>query len=398
MDRTLLSDPSFKWAVQSISSDDITATVTPKGIAADCSGNIYVVGSLQGTVTFGSIMVTSPNQTSFIAKLDYNGTWVFVVLPTTNTNTSQAASIAFDGANNLYITGPFNGTLQFGALSALVAGGNTETYILIMDTAGTPILTQQTVSTGTSGTQSFGITVDCLGNAYITGTINGNPIMFGTHTLTPSSGFAAFDIYIAAMDATGTWLWANQSISSTTSTAFATGIVTDCQGNVYTSGYFNNSTTFATTPVTTVTAATNDEAFIAKASAVTGDWLIVVQTITVGTFPEVRAQAITNDYQGNVYVTGTFIGTTEFGSTTLTTPPPPTSFGETFVSKLNNDLIWQYTVNVPIDPSVGAPFNVNEGTGITTDCEGNVFVTGDLTGSAVFGTTTLTNLSQTLRT
>ena len=65
--------------------------------------------------------------------------------------------------------------------------------------------------------------------------------------------------------------------------------------------------------------------FIAKANSFNGQWINAVQTLSnsVG-FNVANGNDIATDCQGNIYITGSFTGTTIFGPTTLTT----TSFSD----------------------------------------------------------------------
>ncbi|AHJ96997.1 hypothetical protein Hsw_1402 [Hymenobacter swuensis DY53] len=87
------------------------------------------------------------------------------------------------------------------------------------------------------------------------------------------------------------------------------------------------------------------------------------------------------DAAGNVYVSGTFRGTITLGNTTLT------STGQTdiFVAKLNSAGQWQWA-------AAGGSAADDSNTGLALDATGNVYLTGDFSGSsAVFGSSTLTN-------
>jgi len=214
-----------------------SVAIASRGIVTDCQGNIYVIGSLQGTVQFGPITVHSTEVSPFIAKLNYNGEWQFVKIPTQilfSGNFDTAAGISFDCNGNLYVVGGFRGTLQWDpTLTPLDAGPSLETYVVRLDTNGNFAWEVQTVAVGpaANSTQPFGIDNDCQGNIYITGTINGSPVLFGTTTLTPSG--TGRDAYIAKLDPSDAFVWANQSTSTTNSHTEPRGIVNDCQGNIF---------------------------------------------------------------------------------------------------------------------------------------------------------------------
>lgn len=89
-----------------------------------------------------------------------------------------------------------------------------------------------------------------------------------------------------------------------------------------------------------------------------------------------QSHAITTDMLGNVFVTGDFIGTITFGSTTLTDG----GSGGYFLVKYSpsGTVLWAQLLN-------------GSGAGMATDNAGNLYVTGSYYGSKLFGSTLLTS-------
>ncbi|MEH1905302.1 MAG: SBBP repeat-containing protein [Nostoc sp.] len=77
------------------------------GIAADASGNTYVMGDFSDTVTFANTSLTSGGgNDSFIAKLDSSGNVLWAQkLGGSSYNTSSGITV--DSAGNSYATGFF---------------------------------------------------------------------------------------------------------------------------------------------------------------------------------------------------------------------------------------------------------------------------------------------------
>jgi len=88
-----------------------------------------------------------------------------------------------------------------------------------------------------------------------------------------------------------------------------------------------------------------------------------------------NSNAITTDLNGNVFVTGEFIGSITFGSTTLTGSGSSTGF------------IVKYT---PTGTVIWAQLLNGKGNGMTTDNIGNLYVIGNYYGTKLFGTISLT--------
>ncbi|WP_247232093.1 SBBP repeat-containing protein [Telluribacter sp. SYSU D00476] len=94
-------------------------------------------------------------------------------------------------------------------------------------------------------------------------------------------------------------------------------------------------------------------------------------------------QDIAVDQSGNVYVTGGFTGTATFGSTTLIS----NGISDIFIVKYNNkgDVLWAKQAGGPL---------ADQGYGITLDEQGNFYITGYISGTATFGTLSLTSTGE----
>ena len=90
--------------------------------------------------------------------------------------------------------------------------------------------------------------------------------------------------------------------------------------------------------------------------------------------------AITIDDAGNSYVTGYFCGTATFGSYSLTS----SGINDIFVAKMDAVGNWLWATNA-------GGTNYNHGSGITIDEAGYSYVTGDFSGTATFGSYSLSS-------
>ena len=222
-----------------------------RGIAVDSSGNSYITGYFEGTVDFGGGDVTSAgNPDIFVLKLDSSGVsqWANTY---GGTSTDRGYSIAVDSSGNSYITGYFEGTVDFGG-GDITAGSN-EIFVLKLNSSGT----FQWVNTygSTSSDAGNGITVDSSGNAYITGYFQGT-VDFGGGDVTSAGNL---DIFVLKLDSSGTFQWVN-TYGSTSSDA-GNGITVDSSGNSYITGYFQGTVDFGGGDVTS---AGNMDIFVLK--------------------------------------------------------------------------------------------------------------------------------------
>jgi hypothetical protein len=218
----------------------------------------------------------------------------------------------------------------------------------------------------------YSIAVDGSGNVYATGHFQGT-VDFdpgsGTHYLT-SAG--SYDLFIMKLSPTGDLVWA-KSVGSNGS-GYGYSIAVDGSGNVYVTGHFKGTGDFDPGPGTHyLTSAGIYDPFLMKLSP-TGDLLWAK---SVGGNGYDCSYSIAVDGSGNVYATGSFIGTGDFD------PGPGTHYltsnggGDPFLMKLapTGDLLWA--------KSVGGSSNDN-GISIAVDGSGNVYVTGNFSGTADF--------------
>jgi len=272
------------------------------GIAVDANGNSYVTGYFWGNATFGTTTLTcSGNFGIFVAKMDINGNWLWAK-QTGGTNTDLGQSIAVDANGNSYVTGYFWGNATFGT-TTLTSSGQYDIFVAKMDSNGNWLWAKQ--AGGTSYDDGYSIAVDDNGNSYVTGYFYGSAT-FGTTTLTSSGNE---DIFIAKLDSNGNWLWAKKAGGQ--SNDGGRSITVDDNGNSYVTGVFYGSATFGTT---TLTSSGYEDIFVAKLDS-NGNWLWAKKA---GGQSNDGGRSITVDDNGNSYVTGVFEGSATFGTTTLT--------------------------------------------------------------------------------
>jgi len=158
----------------------------------------------------------------------------------------------------------------------------------------------------------------------------------------------------------------------------AQDISVDSAGNSHVTGLFFGTATFGTTRLTSKG---KYDIFVAKVDPY-GKFLWV---ISMGGSSWDTGYSISVDGAGNSHVTGNFSGTATFGPATLT------SNGTTdiFVARVGptGKLVWVTSAG---GEGVYPPA-LDIGLGISVDSTGNSYVTGQLSGKAAFGTTTLTS-------
>ncbi len=112
-------------------------------MAVDSSGNVYTAGMFYGTVDFDPGSGTE-NRTSaggaaaYLLKLDSSGDYAWVAV-FGNSQTDTAQGVAVDSSGNVYVTGYFEGTVDFDPGSGTdnhTSTGSKDVFVLKLDSSG----------------------------------------------------------------------------------------------------------------------------------------------------------------------------------------------------------------------------------------------------------------------
>ncbi|MCD4819666.1 MAG: PKD domain-containing protein [Candidatus Cloacimonetes bacterium] len=277
---------------------------TGYSITIDDTGNLLVTGLFRNTATFGAYQLTySGNCDIFVAKMDANGNWLWATKAGGN-NTDVGHSIALDETGNIYVSGYYRDTANFGSYS-LSGLGIQDIFVAKMNSNGNWLWA--TKAGANSHDIGYSIIVDRVGNSYTTGYFS-NTAIFGSHSLTSNGNT---DIFVAKMDPNGNWLWASKADGISLDGEVGHSISIDSIGNLYITGTFKGATTFDSI---TITSNGSQDAFISKIDTL-GNW---VWAINIGSIDSDYGNKIAVDVAGNCYTTGFFRDSTYFGSTELT--------------------------------------------------------------------------------
>jgi endonuclease V-like protein UPF0215 family len=329
-----------------------------EGIAVDSSGNIYITGYFYETVDFGGGNVTSAGSADiFVLKLNSSGTFQWVNI-FGGTSFDYGRGIVVDSSGNIYITGYFYEIVDFGG-GNVTSAGSADIFVLKLNSSGT----FQWVNTygGTSADVGEDIAVDSSGNSYITGIFE-ETVDFGGGNVT-SAGSA--DIFVLKLNSSGTFQWVNTYGGS----AFDVGhdITVDSSGNSYITGYFEGTVDFGRGNLTSAGAA---DIFVLKLnSSGTFQWV----NIFGGTSTDVGV-GIAVDSSDNSYITGSFLGTVDFGGGNVTSA----GSDDIFVLKLNSSGTFQWV-------NTFGGTSIDGGEDITVDTSGNSYITGRFREIVDFG-------------
>ncbi len=233
------SNGNLLWAAQPIT----TNFSEGHSLSTDKSGNVYVAGYFQNSLTFGTYtLTTTSNYAPFIAKYGPGGNIIWAKQGTV-TGFTYGISVATDLANNSYITGYFSNQLTLGSYT-LTAHGTDNIFIAKYDSNGNVLWVKQPYSNQFSMGQA--ITSDANGNIYLSGDFK-DSLIFGTYILNANN---RQDIFLAKYDSSGNVIWAKQTtVPSSNSQGDVGSIITDGSGNIYLTGYFMDTISFGSNSI-----------------------------------------------------------------------------------------------------------------------------------------------------
>ncbi|HEV3340074.1 MAG TPA: Ig-like domain-containing protein [Pirellulales bacterium] len=270
------SNGNFVWAESFGAS---TSSTDGYSVATDSSGDVYLTGDYGAKLTIGtgSHTTTLPSQgfsDILVAKFDSTGALMWAN-GYENKAFNHGYGIAVDGQGEAYVTGIFDGTLDFDPASP---GKNTLTtffstdFILKLDTKGSFVWVKQlqaNTSAGDGRAEGDAIAVDAAGNIYNTG-IFGGPVDLNPNggDLNTTADFVFPDAFVVKLSSSGSFVWAADLHDVSVTNPFGglqpRDIAVDASGNVYTTGDFQGVANFDPNGQDLVTAQGNTDAYVSQ--------------------------------------------------------------------------------------------------------------------------------------
>ena len=251
-------------------------------------------------------------------------------------NQARVYDLISDSQSNIYATGTFAGTLQFGSFS-ITGYGNSEGFIGKFNSAGTCIWLKRIGGTSTSTAKAIckHIGLDSQNNIYVTGEGKGIGI-FGTinldmGTLNVGSGFGS--IFTTKLNNNGTFIWAIRNNSSGNHYGYANNAnkaLTDNTGNTYITGTYEVGNEYGSN---TFPVSGGVDIFLYKVN--TSGTILWAKRIYGNGGDWANDMAIDNS--GNLYIVGETGSTSSFNIGSTTVNISTSSFDKVFVVKLDNN-------------------------------------------------------------
>ncbi|MFN7838228.1 MAG: T9SS type A sorting domain-containing protein [Bacteroidota bacterium] len=199
---------TFQWAKQ-VSGSQLQQV---DGIAADAQGNIYVIGTFVASLSFDPTrppLNSSSGSEIFFAKYSSSGSFIWGKALTGGLD-DTGQDIAVDASGNIFITGQFGGTLDFGGTVLSTASNKNWAFIARYDNNGNLQWAKPIGTCGNCSSQGNGIALDNSGALYVGGeispsiNINSAVADFGGVMLNPNVGGA----WVASYFVDGNLRWA----------------------------------------------------------------------------------------------------------------------------------------------------------------------------------------------
>ncbi len=283
-----------------------------------------------------------------------------------DTDYQEGLSVAVDGAGNVLLTGWFGGTADFGG-GPLTSAGDMDIFVAKFDSSGNHLWSKRFGDASFQAGRS--VAVDGAGNVLLAGFFSG-AADFGGGPLTSTSAGDP-DIFVAKLDGSGNHLWSKRF--GDMSTQAGESVAVDGAGNVLLTGGFDGTADFGGGPLT---GNGSFDIFVAKFDS-NGNHL---WSKRFGDGDGQFGESVAVDGTGDVLLTGSFLGTADFGGGPLAGVGDPDIFVAKFDGSGNH--LWSKRFG-----DVGGQI----GESVAVDGTGNVLLTGGFVVTADFGGGPLTS-------
>ncbi len=323
-----------------------------RAVTTDAADNVVMTGSFQGTVSFGGANLSAGGADLFVAKYDAAGAHLWSKR-FGDGSTQSGAGVATDVASNIVLAARLVGSIDLGGGNLTSAGGD-DVLLAKLDSAGNHLWSKRFGDANHQGAQT--LRLDGAGNVIVAGTVSGS-IDFGGGALTPPAGSSRN--YLAKLDAAGNHLWSKMFHGQA-------DVATDAAANVVLGGRFFTTIDLGGGPLVT---AGGVDVVLAKFDAA-GNHLWSKQ---LGGAGDEAIDRVVVDAAGNILVAGHLDGSVDLGGGMLTTA----GGNDVFVAKFDplGEHLWSARFG---DGATQEPM------AISTDGAA-VFVSGYLQGTIDFG-------------
>ncbi len=287
----------------------------------------------------------------------------------------DATSVARDQAGNLYVTGSFQATANFGPnLSApsLTSAGSNDIFLAKYDANGALIWVQRIGGTGNDVGNDVTVDIDptdptgasdriLIAGAY-SGVVNFDPGA-GTANLTSAGGL---DGFVAKFDPSGNLVWARTAGGA--GADVIEGVAIASTGDLVTTGSFSGTANYGSIPAgPSLTSAGGTDIFVVVIDTAGN----LVGGVAFGSTGNDVGRAIAVDSDDNVSITGSFTGSVDFDPSAAVAQLNSNGAADAFVLQLTLPAHFRWV------RQFGGSL-ADAGAGVAVDSMDNVIVAGGL--------------------
>ena len=343
-------------------------------VRIDGNNDLYVVGSFESANCYFSTdtLHMIGDDDMFFAKYDNNGNELWVKrlggnnpVDFTNMTSEGMSGFVYDSTtNSIYLSGNFYGSASFGTFNLL--GSGNEIFLAKYDLNGNCIWAKRAGGLGID--RGGRICIDDSGNIYQTGS-NENTATFNSVSI-PAGGF------LAKYDNNGNCLWAKKVFEKDFEASYVQiSEMKMFSGDLLLTGGSANDTTVIDT-ATLISTNYNNLVLAVFDTSGTVKWA------KLGGGSECLSFSMDIDNDHNIYMTGTFSGSIQFDSVSLSSP----ASNDLFFIKFDSTGSFKWVRQ--LDASLNAT-----GSSLKKDGEGTIYITGKFAGKASFGAYNISSVS-----
>ncbi|SFT87745.1 gliding motility-associated C-terminal domain-containing protein [Lishizhenia tianjinensis] len=212
-------------------------------VETDNAGNSYLTGFVGGQSNFGGLTTNAyGGQDIFVAKMNNAGNFLWVKT-FGGSGAERGLDLDIDNNGNVYITGYFFGTANFGTISLSSTSGSRDLFVAKLNGTNGNVVWANKVG-GTDAETGHSVTCDNLGNVIVAGQFEGS-LTLGSNTYTTptntSTGSPASAILLIKYNSSGALVWSKAGISNFNNKAVA--VDHDASNNLYITGNFSDNLT-----------------------------------------------------------------------------------------------------------------------------------------------------------
>ncbi|MGV9014089.1 MAG: hypothetical protein ACOH13_15965 [Flavobacteriales bacterium] len=313
-----------------------------KAVAVGALGGVYLLSYFSDTIDAdpgtGVLPFTSQGGLDILLqKFDADGVLVWAQ-PTGSAETDLGLALALDASENIWITGSFEGVLDFdpgpGNFSLTSAGG-WDVFVTKRSAEGA-FIWAGSMGGSDSFENGYGIAVDGDGSVITVGSYFGTADFDpgpGVHELVASS-IGSDEIFVLKLDPSGTFLWAKSIGGTDADLAYGVALASD--GRVDVTGFFSGTADFDPDPVGTfeMTTASPDNFFDSFVCELDADGMFLHAWQFAGC-NSISTQSIARGTNDALYIAGEFENDPDFDPSALEVDRASNGFRDGFVMRID---------------------------------------------------------------